>query len=299
MVVVATIVLTAIAALVTQQLVGLTPSAACVPLLYLGGDGSSCPGVAAFVSVQTDVAGPVLLALAFLPVVVGALIGSQLIGREIEQRTTVLGWSIDPARRRWVAERVLAGLAIAGVVGLVAALGSTALATAAYPGVDLWRAFLVFGLWGPSLLIRGLAALALGLLAGASIGRTMPAFLLSVVLAAFVVIGIDVAVPRFMPTRMVDDPGGTRDVAAVYLEDRLRSPNGEILTFAEGRATAPAGLDDGDMSDWIYSHFTQVAVVVPGDEAIVARIIAAIITLTLVVIGLFGTAWLVSRRRPY
>ncbi len=295
---VATIVLTAIAAVVTQNLIALTPPAACVPMLYVPGDGSNCPGAAEFVSVQTDVAGPALLALSFLPVVVGALVGSQLIGREIEQRTTVLGWSIDPARRRWVAERALAGMAIVGIVGLVVAFGSTALAMSAYPGVDLWRAFLVFGQWGPPLLIRGLASLALGLLMGAGLGRMMPAFLLSLALSAVLIIGIEVAVPRFMQTRIVDDPGGNRDVAAIYVEDRLRAANGEIVTFAEGRASAPKGLDDFAMTDWIYSHYTQVAVVVPGEEAIVARIIAAMINLTVVVIGLLATAWLVSRRRP-
>jgi len=298
-VVVATIVLTAIAGLVTQNLIALTPPAACVPMLYVPGDGSACPGVAEFVSVQTDVAGPVLLALSFLPVVVGALVGSQLIGREIEHRTAALGWSIDPARRRWVAERALAGTAIVGIVGLVVAIGSIALATSAYPGVDLWRAFLVFGLWGPPLLLRGLASLAVGFLVGAGLGRVMAAFLLSLALSAVVIIGIDVAVPRFMPTRIVDDPGGSRDVSAIYVEDRLRAANGEILTFAEGRATAPGGLDAFAMSDWIYSHYRQVAVVVPGDEAIMARIMAGILTSTVVVVGLLATVWVVSRRRPY
>jgi hypothetical protein len=298
----ATVGLAVVGTIVTQALLAATPSASCLPLLYSNVTSSQvagCAGVLEILSLK-EVATPILLALSLLPATAGALVGSQLVGREIEQRTAVLGWSIDPSRRRWLAERAISALAIAGIVGVVAAIASTRLATAAFPGVDLWQAFLGFGFWGPPLVLRGIAAVAVGLLAGAVLGRMVPALLVSLALSAALLIGIDLVAPGLMPTRTIDDAGGRdRDMTALYVDSTLRAADGRTLTFAEARLSAPSGLDEGAMSDWIYTHYVPLAVVIPGDEAPLARLASAIAMLGITALALVATAAVVSKRRPY
>ncbi len=300
--IVATAVLAVLAEFAVRRLVELAPSASCLPHLYgsvTSAEDVACPTIADFVSTQSDLMTPVLLAVSLLPILSGALIGSQLIGREIDHGTAVLGWSIDPARRRWLIDRALSGLVIAGIIGIVCALVSSRLVAAGYPGIDTSQSFLAFGSWGPPLVVRAVAALAVGLVVGAAIGRMVPALVVSLFLSAALLVAIDLNAPSLMPTTLVNDSGGRRDITAVYVESKVRSADGRVLSFKEAVATAPTGLDAGDLSDWVYTHYVPVALVVPGDLAPTARLAAAIGALVVAVLGFAAAFGIVSRRRPY
>jgi hypothetical protein len=133
-----------------------------------------------------------------LPILPGLFIGAPLIARELEQGTEQLVWSQGITRRRWL----FAKLAIVGGATLIAAIvvavagqaSSSARPAAAY---SQWHAF---DIQGPEFAAYALFSLALGVAAGALIGRTVPA--MAVALVGF--IGTRMAIeflarPNFLP----------------------------------------------------------------------------------------------------
>lgn len=134
----------------------------------------------AFYDIRANEAGHVRLGLFALPTLVGLVLGSTLVGRELELRTAPLAWSLEGGRMRWLAQR------LGGVVALlVLGLGAMALLGAGFDAAlrlpsDSERLG-ELAMRGLPLLTRGLAALGIALLAGAVLGRTPPALLLATV----------------------------------------------------------------------------------------------------------------------
>ncbi|MBX3031503.1 MAG: hypothetical protein KF809_15255 [Chloroflexi bacterium] len=114
------------------------------------------------------------------PTLIGLMLGSTLVGRELELRTASLAWSLDGARLRWLAQR-LGGALVLACVGLItmAWMGSGFEAASRTPG-DLERVG-ELATRGVPLLTRGLAALGIAVLAGAVLGRTVPALLIATI----------------------------------------------------------------------------------------------------------------------
>ena len=105
---IAILLLTAAAVVITTHLDAFRPTLACWNQ-YVTSDGeisAGCEGLQGWLRAHGE-ASQIKGALTFLPLISGALLGSVLVSREIEQRTTQLAWSLSGARRRWLVERVL------------------------------------------------------------------------------------------------------------------------------------------------------------------------------------------------
>lgn len=127
-----------------------------------------------------DQAGYLRVALTIAPGILGIVLGVPIVARELEMRTTALAWSLTPSRPRWLLARFLPMLFV-GIVGLgVVAWIGTQLFDALWAGrqvPDLTE----IAAQGAPLLARGLMAVAVALLVGAIVGRTMPALLTAAV----------------------------------------------------------------------------------------------------------------------
>lgn len=127
--------------------------------------------------------GLVRIALTIAPGLLGLILGVPVVARELELRTAGFSWALTPSRWRWLLARFLPMLLV-GLVGLaVVAWAGTTLFDAmwlARRGPDLTE---VAG-QGLALVARGLTAVAVALLMGALVGRTMPALLIGVVVFA-------------------------------------------------------------------------------------------------------------------
>jgi hypothetical protein len=131
----------------------------------------------------TSQANLIRVALTIAPALLGLILGVPVVARELELRTASFSWALTPSRWRWLLARFLPMLLI-GVVGLT---------VVAWAGTTLFGA-LWLGRYGPdlteiagqglALVVRGLAAVAVALLIGALVGRTMPALLIGVVVLA-------------------------------------------------------------------------------------------------------------------
>lgn len=119
--------------------------------------------------------GKVMAAMAVLPFAAGVLLGVSLVAREVEQRTASIAWSLAPSRRRWFLARF--GLLAAILAGLLAvpAIGASLLESARTPWLESAVSFNDYALRGPLVVSRGLVAFGAAVLAGAVLGRVLPA----------------------------------------------------------------------------------------------------------------------------
>ena len=132
-----------------------------------------------------------------LPALAAGFVGAPLLAREFEQGTHRLVWTQGITRRRWLASKVAAALALALVT--VTILGAvtlpwTLLLTRVEPAWDR------FDLYTPALASYMAFAVAVGLAAGALLGRTVMA--MAVALAGFAVsrVGFELWLrPRLFP----------------------------------------------------------------------------------------------------
>lgn len=128
----------------------------------------------------TSQAALIRVVLTIAPALLGVILGVPVVARELELRTASFSWALTPSRWRWLLARFVPMLLV-GVAGLV---------VVAWAGTMLFDA-LWLGRYGPdltevaaegvALVARGLAAVAVALLIGSLVGRTMPALLVGVV----------------------------------------------------------------------------------------------------------------------
>lgn len=226
-----------------------------------------CIGVPAF-----DVLNRVLEALGFLviglPIVVGLLLGVALIGRERQERTLALAFSLEARRGRWLAERFLFAAAATVVVGVVCGVAGFGIAAVRYPGVDLGSTFQAYGQWGLIVPVRGLLALAIGVFVGSLTGRALSALMLSAALALGLLVGSEVFSQRsYPPSLWVANASTPSDRDLRLTNGKVLAPDGSLIEIMDAVAVMPDGLwgvDDAAASAWLAEHYPYADWVIPG-----------------------------------
>ena len=202
---------------------------------------------------------PALAAAIGLPVVAALLAGVALVGKEIDQRTTVLAWSMAPSRARWLLLRVAPMLVALGVFSLVAGGLVDLLFGLSGPGIDQAHDFVGLGLRGVPILGIGVLVFGVSLLVGAVLGRVLPAVLLSGALIATALFATANVNERllFADSVIADsyDPGD------LPIDSLIRTPEGEIIGWAGAYDRYGPLFDQGGPEA---AGFTQVWRIVRG-----------------------------------
>jgi hypothetical protein len=234
-----------------------------------------------------------------LPVLPGLFVGAPLLAREFEQGTDQLVWSQGITRRRWLFVKL--GLLIA-----VTLFFATSLAVAGRVWFEAQPAFnssqwTEFDIQGPAYVSYAFFSLALGVAAGAAIGRTVPA--IAVALVGFV--GARMAIeflarPNFLAPLQWDVstslPG--QGDAWTFGDQRHVDLQGHQISDAQWQAAInPCSQIQGDLGSCLRDHGVVVLQAYqPGDRFWLFQGIEAVI-FTVIGIALLGLAvWLVSRR---
>ncbi|MBA3779196.1 MAG: hypothetical protein H0X16_07860 [Chloroflexi bacterium] len=138
-----------------------------------------CATTDQFLLFASEWASVLFVAMAVLPWLVGTLIGVVIVGREIEHGTATLAWSLAPDRRRWLITRVAVAAALVVLLLAIPSILATEMQRIAQPWVPPESTFENYGLRGPLIVVRGVAAFGIALLVGALVGRILPGVLLA------------------------------------------------------------------------------------------------------------------------
>ena len=268
--------------------------------------GGACGDLAtAFLGINEEEAGKIMAAMAILPLFAGVFLGVPIVAREIEGRTAPTIWALAASRPRWLVGRLVPVLVV-----LALALGFVAVASEIlWFGREPWGVVPRFGdvgLHGPGVVARALATFGLSLLAGAVIGRLLPAVIVGVMLCFVLLFGWGLAVTawgsaaaevRPMPADQNLEaafPGGTA------LSTGWLTPEGLFLYDHEAVELAPPGVDP---YEWLYDG-AQEAGYVPVIRGISGSAYPAwslIETVGFSAVGLLAIALtfpITDRRRP-
>jgi hypothetical protein len=285
---------------------GLSTPAHCIEDRFLVPMPPECEGTEAFLTWNEELAGKVMAAMAVLPLLTGILLGAPLVASEIETRTATIAWSLAPSRRRWLAARLAILATVLAITLVVPAIAAQALAGARpyYGEFDPSTTALIdYGLRGPLVVARGLAAFAIGVVAGLSLGRILPALLVAGVLV--VVLWNVSEGARYWgwpPAESV-----VREKGHYYIETggatTYVDSAGRELTWDEVYELAPMEPnksleDEAAFMAWVRDTFEERITAIPGEKLgfVEQREAAALAVLTVGLLG--GSLLVIERRRP-
>jgi hypothetical protein len=252
----------------------------------------------AFYDIQNSQVAPVQSILIILPFLLGALVGASLVARELERGTTRLAWSLSPSRARWFVVRVVPAIVIVFGLSFLAGVALDRLMTAVEPGTDMANSFAGYGNRGVVLAARATFVFAIGVAVGAVMGRMLPALIVTAVIAYVGLAGGMAVHGRILASEavLVDDATGSGLSGAMYFDQRIRMPDGRVVTWEELSLLVPPP-EDGS-TEWPPAGYTYVALVVPGERyrSVELREVAALAGGSLVALGI--GAFMVRGRRP-
>lgn len=230
------------------------------------------------------------------PFAAGIFLGAPLLSREIEHRTASMAWSLSPSRRGWLAWRTIPLL-----VFLLAALLLLGQASALMLEIARERelGFQEYGTFGPMLAARALAVFGVGVLAGLSLGRVLPALLLTALATVAIAGGMSIGRDLLMREEAVWMPMGDQaEVVHMVFDQGFQSDaTGDVISWDEAYNQYPDSFNPmtGEGGP---PGMTSVWKVVPPDTfgLYVAREIGVLLGVSLVAGA--ATVALVRRRRP-
>jgi hypothetical protein len=244
-----------------------------------------------------NMSGPVLALLMVVAPLAGLLAGVGLVGREIEDRTASVAWSLAPSRTRWLVGRVAPVAILLAVLLAFAAVAGNVLQGARQPSIDPLLSFDDDGGRGPTLVALGLVAFALAVLFGSIIGRVLPALIAaSMVFLVLIAFGLGARWALVSSQAViVDQKHWSGNDGSIMLEQLVRYPSGEIGS-ANGMWW---GYDDQGNLTGPLAGSTMLMREVPGSAY---PLVAGVESGAMLVIAggfLAASGLVVRRRRPY
>jgi hypothetical protein len=228
------------------------------------------------------------------PVVAGLLVGGPVIAKELESGTARLAWSLSPSRLRWFAQRVLPILAMVLLACLAVGLTADALTHLVRPSLDLDASFAGFRSRGLLVGVEGLLVASVALAFGAILGRTVPTIVLTLMLVGAIGVAVDKVEREVLTNEAVLGGDFSFNDDNLYIDSRLRMPDGAIVTWEQLNALYPQYTNGWDET----SGIQNVTLYIPGSRYhdVERREAAALGGLAILFVGLATVA--VVRRRP-
>lgn len=261
---------------------------------------SGCIGVPAFDLLFRPVEALGLLMVG-LPVVVGLLLGVALVGRERQERTLALAFSLEPRRGRWLSERLLLAGGTTLAVGLACGAVGFGLASVRFPGTDLGSSFHAYGQWGLLVAIRGLLGLSIGAFIGSLTGRALTGLMMSVALTFALLLVTEVLVQRTYPASLwVSDGSPPSDQDLRLTNSKVLAPDGTLIEIMDAVALMPEGMwgeDDAAANAWLAEHYPYADMIIPGASMLWVELREAAV-LTMLGAAFVALSFFAVRRRP-
>ena len=239
-------------------------------------------------------ANEVAIITTFVPFLAGLLLGTPIVGREVERGTTRLAWALSPSRQRWFLQRLIPVLVVVAGGSFLLGVAGDRLIGASQPQLDPANAFDQFGFRGVVIAARAVFVFGLAVLVGAVMGRALPAFIVAGLIAVIAIAGGS-RVHHWILEReavIMPEPGP----GDLYMDQRFRLPNGTLIGWDQLEQYDPMPADPQFTGQW--PTLPQIQFGIPGSRyrQVEAREVAALGGATVVSLGL--AAFVVQRRRP-
>ena len=219
------------------------------------------------------VTGPFMAALAVVPFAAGALLGVSVVAPEVERRTGALAWSMSPSRIRWFAWRVLPLLVVLIAAVVPIQLIGDRIAAARYPLADLPVTWVDYGVRGPLVAGKAIAAFGIGAAVGALAGRALSALLLTSVVCLLLVNAAGFALERWVPLQELPHGAVACDGCIATDDVKLRMPDGRYLWWQDAVLEArtgpppPGPTDSAGVQAWLVANgIAEVSVGITGSQ---------------------------------
>ncbi|MFJ8596063.1 ABC transporter permease [Streptomyces sp. NPDC093598] len=223
--------------------------------------------------------------LGLLPLLTGAWAGGALIGRELESGTAQLAWTQSVSPARWLAAKlaVPALLLVTGTLALTLLHRVLWSSNRSLIGAMGWRAWYddgVFEVNGTIAAAQALAALAVGVLAGLLLRRTLPALGVAALAVGSLVHVLGDLRPYLWPAKtVVTAPDTTPGSGGMIVEDGALTATGSRVTFpactGEPTCEAEHGISHYYADYHPASHFWPLQLVETGILLAVAALAVA------------------------
>ena len=249
-----------------------------------------CHNMTEYFSRVEHEAGQLTGAFILLPPLIGIVLGTILVAREIEQRTAQFAWSLGSNRLRWLGERILPVTAYFLVLLVLLAIAADLLESARVPYIDTRAAFIDYGQRGLPLIARGLAGFAAAILIGSIVGRQLPALILATLVPVGLMYAGGALFPYGIPFETVVQNTAPSGVGSSFYTDYIAN---EVFVDANGKTSdmPPPGTTAEDVK----TAFIEI----PGRRLGEVEAREGAVLLGVAVAGLAVTAVVVRRRRPY
>jgi hypothetical protein len=188
----------------------------------------------AYQAFATTWGGMVGISATILPAIAGVILGIAAVGKELDQHTAVLAWSVDASRRHWLLQRVVPLLVVVVALGLGGAQLLLLMFRLGSPNVDpsttLGFEMIAYVGWAPAAV--GISAFGIAMVVGAMLGRLLPTLLAASAFVLFAALIIQQGNEQLMKSESLvsEQPfiGQGR-----YVEQYPRTADGRIITWEE------------------------------------------------------------------
>jgi hypothetical protein len=246
------------------------------------------------------------------PFGMGLVLGVPIVAREVESRTAGMAWTLGRSRVAWLGGRVAFAAVVLVALLAVVVLASGFLAAAIVPNLHLDRDFTWIGRRDWLIVARGVAALGIGVLVGAIVGRQLPGLLAAAFASVLLFTGVSFAMDRWNETlAVVIDPYATPDgvvEGSLGLGGGIELPSGELVSYAE----ITSETQYSDQTGAIYTRWDEETGladpdsfvgwdryrIIPGRQYPVVLARDAALTLGVGALAGGGAVGAVRRRRP-
>lgn len=177
-------------------------------------------------------------AMFILPFAAGTLAGVPIVARELESRTAQTAWYLSPSRSAWLVRQLWPVILLVGAAVALAAASASMLHNTrinAFPP----SFFEGLGLHGPLVAARALLAFGVALLAGALVGRSLPAWIVAAIACTAFVAFSASARHSWLGLQESVILEQTETGSFVLLEQLYRAPDGTLLSEEEALALVP------------------------------------------------------------
>jgi hypothetical protein len=221
----------------------------------------------------------------------GLFLGAPLIARELERGTVRLAWSLGPSRIRWLLARVVPVLVALATLTVLAGVALDRILESVEPDLDLGRAFVAFGFRGLLVASRSIFIFAVGLAAGAIVGRSLPAIIVGAVIAYIGLAGGEAVHQRILTAEAVVIGAEQGSPGDMHIAQRFRLPDGSLVGYEHFNDREPFDAEGNPL-------YPMVMIGVPGDRYREVELREALVLASGSLAGLLIAGIIVTRRRP-